>query len=85
MTEKEIQYAISNAKAEQELTWREIEERSGWVRTIMTRWFDGLTTPRIHALLDVLDALDLELVVRKKENTTHEDTHHKRRRESALY
>ena len=69
MTEPEIIACIRAEMKAQGMSWRELEDRSGVVRSSPKRWFQGSCTITVFTLLCLLGALGLELTIRKKEGT----------------
>jgi hypothetical protein len=66
MTHEEIKEKLKEAKDEQNMSFRIMEEKSGYSAQELCRYFKPTHNTRIDVLSDLCDVLGLELVVRKK-------------------
>lgn len=66
MTERDIKEVMMNAKAERKESFRTLSEKSGYDAQELFRVFKPSHDTRICKLIDICDALGLEIVVRKK-------------------
>ena len=66
MTEPELVDIIRNEIKTQNMTWRRLEDISGVARTCPQRWFHGNCSVTVFTLLNLMDALGLDMVITKK-------------------
>jgi hypothetical protein len=66
MTAEEIKTVWKQAKEEQNVSFRQLEGKSGYAAQDLCRIFNVKHNTRLTQLIDVCDVLGLEVVVRKK-------------------
>lgn len=61
---------VDRERARRGITVEELTKKAHLGRTTYRNWMNGLAKPHLATIEDVLDALDLKLVVRRKKDGT---------------
>ena len=70
MTTDEIIKVMARERERQGISYKQLQIKSGVELHTVAKWVCGAARPRLDVLIDVLDALGLELVLRRKNNGT---------------
>lgn len=62
---RDVYAAVNEERKQQDVLWKEISAKSGVAFETMKGW-NFRNGARVDCIVDVLDALDLELVIRRK-------------------
>lgn len=68
MTSDEIIKVMARERERQGISYKQLQIKSGVELHTVAKWVCGAARPRLDVLIDVLDALGLEIVLRRKNN-----------------
>ena len=70
MTTDEIIKVMARERERQGISYKQLQQKSGVELHTIAKWVCGESRPRMEVMIDVLDALGLELALRRKNNGT---------------